>query len=70
VDLDLNAPVPTENAGGKAVGYFATQSVDMKKLFGYASPELGGYTLEGKIAKNRDGFGIESKNSFYSHSSR
>jgi RecA/RadA recombinase len=60
-----NAPTPTENAGGKAIGYFATQSVDMKKLFGYAHPEYSGYVLEGKIAKNRDGYGIESKRSFF-----
>lgn len=60
-----NAPIPVENAGGKAVGYFATQSVVMKKLFGYSYPELHGYVLEGKVDKNRDGFGIESKVSFF-----
>ena len=60
-----NAPVPTENAGGKAVGFFATQSVNMKKLFGYSYPELHGYVLEGKMEKNRDGYGIESKVSFF-----
>jgi hypothetical protein len=60
-----NAPIPTENAGGKAIGYFATQSVNMKKLFGYSHPEFGGFVLEGKIEKNRDGYGIESKRSFF-----
>jgi RecA/RadA recombinase len=61
----LNAPIPMENAGGKAVGFFTTQSVDMKKLFGYSYPEQHGYVLEGKVAKNRAGYGIESKISFF-----
>lgn len=61
----MNAPVPMDSAGGTAVGYLSTQSVDLKRLFGYEYPEQGGWVLEGKIAKNRDGFGKESKKSFY-----
>ena len=61
----MNSPVPTDSAGGTAVGYLSTQSIDLKKLFGFEYPEQGGWVLEGKIAKNRDGFGKESKKSFY-----
>lgn len=61
----MNAPVPMDSAGGTAVGYLSTQSVDLKRLFGYEYPEQGGWVLEGKIAKNRDGFGKESKKSFF-----
>jgi len=60
-----NAPVPTESAGGTAVGYFATQSIDLRKVFGHDYPEQGGWVAEGKVSKNRDGYGIESKKSFY-----
>ena len=60
-----NAPTPTEHAGGKAVGYFATESVEMSKLYGFAYTDFGGYVLQGKVAKNRVGYGIESKKSFY-----
>lgn len=59
------APTPTEHAGGKAVGYFATESVEMSKLFGYSYPDFGGYVLQGKVVKNRAGYGIESKKSFF-----
>ena len=48
----MNAPVPMDSAGGTAVGYLSTQSVDLKRLFGYEYPEQGGWVLEGKIAKN------------------
>jgi RecA/RadA recombinase len=61
----MNSPVPMDSAGGTAVGYLSTQSIDLKKLFGFEYPEQGGWALEGKIAKNRDGFGKESKKSFY-----
>ena len=61
----MNSPVPMDSAGGTAVGYLSTQSVDLKKLFGFEYPDQGGWVLEGKIAKNRDGFGKESKKSFY-----
>ena len=61
----MNSPVPMDSAGGTAVGYLSTQSFDLKKLFGYEYPEQGGWVLEGKIAKNRDGFGKESKKSFF-----
>lgn len=60
-----NAPIPTESAGGTAVGYLATQSIDLVKLFGYSYPERNGYVLEGRVAKNRDGFGVMSKKKFY-----
>jgi len=61
----MNSPVPMDSAGGTAVGYLSTQSIDLKKLFGFEYPDYGGWVLEGKIAKNRDGFGKESKKSFY-----
>jgi len=61
----MNSPVPMDSAGGTAVGYLSTQSIDLKKLFKYEYPEQGGWVLEGKIAKNRDGFGNESKKKFY-----
>lgn len=61
----MNSPVPMDSAGGTAVGYLSTQSIDLKKLFGFEYPDQGGWVLEGKIAKNRDGFGKESKKSFY-----
>lgn len=61
----INSPVPMDSAGGTAVGYLSTQSIDLVKLFGYDYPEDGGWVLEGKIAKNRDGFGKESKKKFY-----
>jgi len=58
----MNSPVPVESAGGTAVGYLSTQSFDLKKLFGFEYPEQGGWVLEGKVDKNRDGY---SKRSFY-----
>jgi len=58
-------PPPMESAGGRAVGFLSTQAIDLKRLYGYDYPDQHGWVLEGKIAKNRDGYGKESKNSFY-----
>lgn len=61
----VNMPTPMQSSGGVGVGYYATQSFVLKKLFGFDHINFGGYTLEGKVQKNRDGFGIESKKVFY-----
>jgi hypothetical protein len=60
-----NMPTPTQSAGGVAVGYYSTQAYILKKLYGYEYYHEGGYVLQGNIKKNRDGFGIESKNVFF-----
>lgn len=60
-----NMPVPTESAGGTAVGYLSTQSIDLVKLYGYAYPEQNGQVLEGRVSKNRDGAGLMAKSKFF-----
>lgn len=49
-------PPPMESSGGRAVGYLSTQSIDIKRLFGYDFQDVNGWILEGKVDKNRDGF--------------
>lgn len=49
-------PPPMESSGGRAVGYLSTQSIDIKRLFGYDFSDAGGWILEGKVDKNRDGY--------------
>lgn len=61
----VNMPTPMQSSGGVGVGYYATQSFILKKLYGYEHTGTGGYVLEGKVGKNRDGFGPESKKVFY-----
>ena len=61
----VNSPTPMESAGGVAVGYLATQSIDLVKLRGFDFIESNGWVLEGRIAKNRDGAGLFGKKKFY-----
>ena len=61
----FNSPVPTIAAGGTAVGYCSTQIIHLSNLHGFSYPEQHGWVTQGKLRKNRDGYGIESKQIFF-----
>lgn len=61
----FNSPIPTVETGGTATRYCKTQSIMLSNLFGFSYPEQHGWVAQGKVKKNRDGYGIESKQVFY-----
>lgn len=62
-----NMPTPTQSSGGVGVGYYATQSFDIRRLYGYDYTFDAGYVIEGRINKNRDGWGKDKKSVFYAY---